>query len=90
MFLKSHTGDYKKNVLSLITELEESRDKARMPSQKVQINLLIGKLNLEIGRSTEAREALEMNMGMTRDLDVTAQEHSRNLLGIAYAQQNCS
>ncbi len=87
MFLKSHTGDYKKNVQNLIVELTESRDKARMPSQKVQINLLIGKLNLEIGRSAEAREALELNMGMTRDLDVTAQEHSRNLLGAAYAQQ---
>jgi HTH-type transcriptional regulator, quorum sensing regulator NprR len=64
--------------------LESVRDSVRLPSQKIQINLLLGEAYIRLGDGERARAVLENNLKLTRDIDPVTQEQSRNLLGEAY------
>jgi transcriptional regulator with XRE-family HTH domain len=65
-------------------QLEAVREGVRQPSQKIQINLLLGEAYIRLGDGDKARAVLESNLKLTRDIDPVTQEQSRNLLGEAY------
>ena len=60
------------------------RDSAKIPSQRIQLNLLLGEASVALHMGSAAKDVLEQNLLLTRDIDPTSQEHSRNVLGLAY------
>ncbi len=60
------------------------RDQVQAPSRRVQLNLLLSEAYVELGQALEAKEVLEQNLILTREVDPISQELSRNLLGLAY------
>lgn len=60
------------------------RDGVKVPSQRIQVNLLLGEAYVGLHLGNEAKEVLEQNLALTRDIDPVAQEQSRNILGTAY------
>jgi tetratricopeptide (TPR) repeat protein len=63
--------------------LQAVRDKARAPSQRVQLSLLLAEALIGLGDGQGAREAAEQARALTSDTDAIAQEHAKNLLGQA-------
>lgn len=66
--------------------LRTIREGVKSASLRVQINLLFGEAAVALGKGDEAKEALEQNLILTREIDPVMQEISRNVLGIAYGQ----
>jgi tetratricopeptide (TPR) repeat protein len=66
--------------------LRSIREGVKSSAQRVQINLLFGEAAVTLGKGDEAKEALEQNLILTREIDPVMQEISRNVLGIAYGQ----
>lgn len=62
------------------------RDSIKLPSHRIQVNLLLGEAFVNLSQGAEAKDALEQNLILTRDIDPVTQELSRNILGIAYSQ----
>ena len=62
------------------------RDSVKMPSHRIQVNLLLGEAFVALSQGNEAKEVLEQNLILTRDVDPITQEISRNILGMAYSQ----
>lgn len=69
---------------SVVGRLEALRDSTTLPSLRTQINLLLGEAYIALGKGVEAKEVLEHNLVLTKDVDPVTQEYSRNLLGTAY------
>jgi HTH-type transcriptional regulator, quorum sensing regulator NprR len=76
------------NYESARDRLQKVRDGVKSPSQRIQVNLLFGEACVELGHGDEAKDALEQNLILTRDVDPVMQEVSRNVLGLAYALMN--
>ncbi len=60
----------------------------RVPSQRIHLNLLLGEAFIALNQGSEAKDVLEQNLSLTRDVDAVTQEYTRNLLGQAYNLMN--
>ncbi len=67
-------------------QLVKARNAIKLPSQRIQVNLLLGEAYVALDQANEAKDVLEQNLILTRDVDPVTQEISRNLLGVAYGK----
>jgi tetratricopeptide (TPR) repeat protein len=77
-----------RNYQAAYERLSKVRESVKSPAQRIQINLLFGEACVALGKGDEAKDALEQNLILTREIDPVMQEISRNVLGLAYAQLN--
>jgi tetratricopeptide (TPR) repeat protein len=75
-----------RDYTSAYNRLRSIREGVKSSALRVQINLLFGEAAVALGKGDEAKEALEQNLIITREIDPVMQEISRNVLGIAYGQ----
>ncbi len=65
-------------------QLTSIRDRVTLPSQRTQLDLVLGEAAIALNEGQEAKEVLEHNVLVNKDIDPNMQERSRNLLGLAY------
>ncbi len=75
-----------RNYQATYERLRKIREGVKSPAQRIQLNLLFGEACVALGKGDEAKDALEQNLILTREIDPVMQEISRNVLGLAYAQ----
>lgn len=64
--------------------LLQIREAATLPSQRTILGLLLGEAYIGLNQANEAKEILELNLTLTREIDPEMHERSRNLLGVAF------
>ena len=64
--------------------LSEIREQVRLPSQRIQVSLLLGETCIALRLGNEAKEVLDHTLVLTHEVDPVAHEQARNLLGRAY------
>lgn len=74
-----HFGEARDRLLAV-------HDGVKQPSQRIQVNLLLGEALVALNLGNEAKDALEQNLVLTREIDPASQELTRNILGLAYYQ----
>ncbi len=67
-------------------DLLKVRDSIALPSQRTESGLLLGEAYIGLNQANEAKDVLEHNLTLTREIDPEMHERSRNLLGVAYGR----
>ena len=60
------------------------RENTKVLSQRIRLNLLLGEAFVALQSGNEAKEALELNLMLTKDIEPITEEYTRNILGLAY------